>query len=1459
MQLNLLRWRSLKTRLTFLTLAIFLFSIWSLALYASRMLREDMQHQLGEQQFASVSLVAANVNDELNERLKALENVAGIMRTEAFGNATAAQSFLEQQPIFQSIFNGGIFATRMDGLAFAQVVPAGAPGNTYVRDTGTVASALQGQPTIGRPFVSQAMPDPVLLMAVPIRDTQGQVTGALSGVVNLRRSNFLERIALSSYGKSGGYMVIAPQHQLFVTATDKSRVMQPTPAPGANTMHDRYMQGFEGYGIARNSLGVEELSAAKGIAAAGWFVVAALPTAEAFAPIDAIQQHLMLAAAALTLLAGGLIWWTTTWMLQKQLSPLLAASRSLALADPTQAPQPPLPARQDEIGQLIGGFQSLLDTSAQRESLHQQIINTASVAIFLVDMQGRITQANQPMADMFGCTHSALEGADYVSLVHPEEREEGRKKMLALLASQIQSVDLDRLYWRADHTRFWGRLTGRRFVDAQGKDRGLVGVIANISDRKQVQNYEKFRSRILEMLAASAPLSAVLEAIVLGVEQVRCESLCSIQLLDGEGRHFCKGVAPSLPDFYNDALTGLAIGAGMGSCGAAAFTGERVVVEDIATHPDWAPFKDLAARADLGACWSQPIRSSKGKVLGTFAIYHRTTARTPQASDIAVIEQSASLASIAIEKSTDAQKLRDSEERYRTLVEWSPDPVLVHRLGEILYVNAAAIKMFGAKDASGLVGQWTRQLIHPDFLEAQTARMKAINDKVAIPPMVESKFLRLDGGAIDVEVQGTAITYDGEPAIHVSIRDITARKLAESRLQLAASVFTHAQEGIFITTLDGAIIDVNAAFSRITGFGRGDVLGRNPHIFSSGRHDRHFYQALFAELAENGQWHGEIWNRRKNGEVYAQMLTISTVNDVNGRAQYYASLFSDITAMKEHQRQLEHIAHFDALTSLPNRVLLADRLHQGMAQAQRRGQPLAVAFLDLDGFKAVNDKHGHDAGDQLLIALAARMKQALRDGDTLARMGGDEFVAVLVDLPDIAASVPLLTRLLIAAAEPVQVGPFELQVSASLGVTFYPQAQEVDADQLLRQADQAMYQAKLAGKNRYHVFDAAHDHSVRGHHESLEHIRQALVEQEFVLFYQPKVNMRTGAVIGAEALIRWQHPERGLLPPAAFLPVIEDHPLAIAIGEWVIDTALTQMEHWASAGLDMEVSVNIGARQLQQVNFVERLQGILARHPHAKPGGLSLEVLETSALEDVGGVSHAIEACRRMGVRFALDDFGTGYSSLTYLKRLPVALLKVDQSFVRDMLDDPDDLAILEGVIGLASAFRRDVIAEGVETIAHGTMLLQLGCDLAQGYGIARPMPARQLPLWKAHWRPDPAWCHMAPVRREDFPMLFAGVEHRAWSKSMEDFLHGLREAPPELDHLQCHLGQWLSKEGRARHGAHPALAAIDTLHQQAHALAATLCGLYGEGQPREALERLPELLTLRDQLLEQLKSLLPA
>jgi EAL domain-containing protein (putative c-di-GMP-specific phosphodiesterase class I) len=402
-----------------------------------------------------------------------------------------------------------------------------------------------------------------------------------------------------------------------------------------------------------------------------------------------------------------------------------------------------------------------------------------------------------------------------------------------------------------------------------------------------------------------------------------------------------------------------------------------------------------------------------------------------------------------------------------------------------------------------------------------------------------------------------------------------------------------------------------------------------------------------------------------------------------------------------------------------------------------------------------------------------------------------------------------------------------------------------------------MYQAKQAGKNRYYIFDAEQDSSVRSLHESLDRIRRALVEREFVLHYQPKVNLQTGAVIGAEALIRWQHPEKGLLPPAVFLPVIEDHPLSVEVGEWVIDTALSQIEIWHAAGLDISVSVNIGARQLQQSDFVERLHEILARHPQVMPSCLELELLETSALEDMLQVSQTIMRCRIIGVKFALDDFGTGYSSLSYLKRLPINMLKIDQSFVRDMLDDPDDLAILEGIVGLAEAFQRDVIAEGVETIEHGSVLLQLGCELAQGYGIARPMPAENLPNWVKTWKPDPTWAHQPALSRDDIPVLFARAQHRAWINAVEHYLKDERDEPLNLHHEECHVGKWLIGDGLQTHSHQPCFDKVKELHQRAHELAEALCELKKLGQDDMALAGLAELNQIRDDLLIKFNDML--
>ena len=686
--------------------------------------------------------------------------------------------------------------------------------------------------------------------------------------------------------------------------------------------------------------------------------------------------------------------------------------------------------------------------------------------------------------------------------------------------------------------------------------------------------------------------------------------------------------------------------------------------------------------------------------------------------------------------------LRESNAYLENLINYANAPIIVWDTQFRITRFNHAFEALTGRIEQEVTGQSLALLFPPELAEYSMAlTTKTLSGERW--ETVEIKIQHRDGSVRTVLWNSaTLFTEDGQTPIATIAQgqDITERKQAEQKLQLAASVFTHAREGIMITATDGTIIDVNDAFSDITSYSHDEVIGQNPRLLSSGRHERQFYIELWQSLLEKGYWYGEIWNRRKNGEVYAVMQTISAVRDAEGNLRHYLSLFSDITLIKAREQELEHSAHYDPLTSLPNRALLADRLHQGIAQSRRRGNLLGVAFLDLDGFKIINDQYGHEAGDQLLIAVAANMKQTLREGDTLARMGGDEFVAELLDLVDVEASAPMLVRLLAAAAEPMQYGDLTLQVSASLGVTFYPQSENIDADQLLRQADQAMYQAKLAGKNRYHIFDALQDSRVRGRYESLEFIRRALARSEFVLHYQPYVDMRKGTVIGAEALIRWQHPDKGLLSPATFLPAIEDHPLAVELGEWVIETTLAQIEIWLATGLNIPVSVNVGARQLQQTDFVERLRGLLAAHPWVSPSCLKLEVLETSALINVTRVSQVIETCRGMGVMFSMDDFGTGYSSLTYLKQLPVTTIKIDQSFVRGMLYDPDDMAILKGVLSLSDAFHRDVVAEGVETVEQGAMLLQLGCDLAQGYCIARPMPAHELPDWLVNWRPDPSW-----------------------------------------------------------------------------------------------------------------------
>jgi diguanylate cyclase (GGDEF)-like protein/PAS domain S-box-containing protein len=622
----------------------------------------------------------------------------------------------------------------------------------------------------------------------------------------------------------------------------------------------------------------------------------------------------------------------------------------------------------------------------------------------------------------------------------------------------------------------------------------------------------------------------------------------------------------------------------------------------------------------------------------------------------------------------------------------------------------------------------------------------------------------VQAGAQDYLVKGNMNGMLVRTILYAIERAQTQKAFRTSEERLNA-VVESVMDGIISIDQQQHIVVFNAAAKQMFGYSAKDILGQPidrliPQIFRAG-HIKHI--DAFSAAGTTARAMGEqlpLSAVRADGEEFPVEISISKV--MVNHQPLCTAIVRDLTAatlvrmeleaankrLKHSMAALEHMVHYDALTGLPNRVYLSNHILKAIDRCLYNGKSLAVAFIDLDAFKSINDAYGHEIGEDLLVAVAQRMESVLRDGDCLARIGGDEFVVVLVDLDNADTSKPLLNALLHSISSLTSVKGTTMKVTASIGVTIYPQ-DGTDKDLLIRHADQAMYLAKQAGRNRIQLFDTQQATALADKQKRLLEVRHGIKHNEFMLYYQPKVNMHTGNVEGLEALIRWQHPELGFLSPLDFLPLINDLAISIELGAWVISTALTQITTWHNAGLKTRVSVNIGGLQLQQEDFVEHIEAALKAHampvsrsaqPSISPVRLDIEVVESSALQDIEQVCSVMQACQALGVHFAIDDFGTGYSSLTYLRRLPAELLKIDQSFVRNMLTDSKDLEIVKGVIGLAKAFGREVIAEGVESIAHGEMLMTLGCDLAQGYAIARPMPAEEVPVWVASWKPGITW-----------------------------------------------------------------------------------------------------------------------
>jgi len=617
-------------------------------------------------------------------------------------------------------------------------------------------------------------------------------------------------------------------------------------------------------------------------------------------------------------------------------------------------------------------------------------------------------------------------------------------------------------------------------------------------------------------------------------------------------------------------------------------------------------------------------------------------------------------------------------------------------------------------------------------------------------------------------------------------------------------------------------------------------------------------QAILEDRVIKGKHN--IFLQQHDGTHLPVIYTIAPIHDSKSNIIGTINVFHDTCDTHKLTKALSWQAAHDALTKLPNRLLHKDKLEHSLEEARINKTLLTVFFIDLDGFKSVNEEYGYQQGDQVLKIIAQRLLLMIRDEDMVARLGGDEFVITLLSFDNFEEITQALKRVTKTIAQPIPVGSDELILSASIGVTSFPN-DDSDADTLLRHSNQAMYIAKQKGRNQYHIFDVKSNQITALKEQQRNRIEEGFNNGEFFLEYQPKVNMRTGKIYGFEALVRWHDPDTGIIYPDEFIPLCEDGELIVFIGDWVFNQALKQLQYWLKSGFDYHLAVNISAQQFQASDFIEKLDRLLLAYPDISANYIELEVLESAALQDTKKVSEIIVACHERNISIALDDFGSGYASLSYLKQLPANQLKIDKSFVIDMLSDEGDRAIVEGIINLAKIFNCQVVAEGVESGEHGVMLLRLGCDMAQGYGISQPLTADNVLSWAKTWRPDPNWLLWSETTWDisDFPLLIAHSDHLSGInnviKSVEEY-NSETELFDLLSYNHCRLGIWYYNIGKSKYQHLPCYQDLEQPHKKTHQLGKKLLQLCSDGKQSEALKMIPELITLRDDVLIKLNAL---
>ena len=1163
---------NLTVRLPLFVLVLLLAVIWGLACYFNTTLRRDLERLLSVQQFSAVSVIAASIEQEIRLRLQTLDELAqAVGKRHLADSSEQLDQFLRGNLAITALFNGGLLVLGSDGVKIADTLQTPGPNDQSFADRDYFTATLERrEPVVGGPRLGKITGRPLVAMSAPITDATGRITGVLTGVTYFDAENFIGRI-VATYGSQhdSRVLIIDPGSGRFVVATDSSRVFQAIPAPGVNRMHDRYMAGFEGSGIAVNSRGVEELSSSRRIAVAGWFAVVALPTAEAFAPVAAMQRAILGVALLLSLVVPCLV----VWVAGRWLGPLRKAT--LALREMTSGRRAlavlPVTTR-DEVGELIESFNELVHdiddrkkvTAALRQSeeRYRALVDLSPDAIY-VHRDGVMVMANRSALRLYGAEREEqLLGLPWTARVHPDYHEVARRRQ-----RQLQEADgpvvlpaMEQRHARVDGSCVEVEVAGSNIALAEG--RAILTVARDITQRKQDE--------------------ARLKALLAQHEALLDNALVGIVLLE-----------------------------------------QRVITR--------------------------------------------------------------------------------CNRRFEELFGYDEDEMLGQRTG-ILYPTAEFYEAFGERAYGALARGET-------YVE-------------------ELWFRRKDGSLFWGYFNGKALDLAQPQSGSVWIcADLTGQKRAQERLRLAASVFENAAEGIMITDTDRTVLAVNRAFTEITGYAPEEVIGREPKLLGSGRQSPVFYREMWDAIRRKGRWCGEIWNRRKNGEIYPELLSISVVRDGDGRVTHYVGIFSDIAAQKHAEQQLSFLTHHDPLTGLPNRVLFNDRLTHAIRRAARDEAQLAVLFVDLDRFKDVNDTLGHHLGDQLLRIVAGELQQTVRACDTLARLGGDEFTLLVEDLGGPLDAVLVAQKLLSVFTQPFALAEHEIYISASIGVSFYPTDGQ-EAHELVKNADAAMYQAKAKGRNSYHCYARELTAYAVERLQLEAMLRRSIRLRELVVYYQPQVELATGALVGAEALVRWRHPELGLVPPVKFIPLAEEIGFIAALGEWVLREACAKMRDWRAQGHDLpKIAVNLSIKQFERGDLVDVVGNILAE-TGLPAGCLEMEITESFIAKAEDAVRF-VDGLRSLGVRLSVDDFGTGYSSLMYLKQLPLQTLKIDRSFVKDIGRNANNEAIIRTIIALARNLGLTVIAEGVETAEQLDFLLGEGCRFGQGYYFSQPLPEAE---FVAHW-----------------------------------------------------------------------------------------------------------------------------